>query len=76
MDKKEFRNRKKRLAKNLVGFIIVIGILFCVFMFNIGIGFSVFEDLDEGVSFAFIIMLAFIVLTFLIFILATNKNKR
>jgi len=63
--------------KNLMGFIFIILILFLVFIFNVELGFSAFEDLGTRVSFIFVIGSLFFILAFFIFILVIkNKNKK
>jgi len=69
-------NKREILVKNLVGFLIIIIIVFCVFVFNMKIGFSVFESFDARIPFILLNTLLFIIIVILIIFLVIYKIKK
>ncbi len=62
------KTSKKNIWKNFTIFGVLISIIFCVFFFNIKIGFTVFENI-EAMSFIITINLVFIIIFVIIIIL-------
>lgn len=68
--------RKKRFWRNFIGFWAVVVIIFCIFIFNIKIGFTVFENIGSVFSFSALITFIIIIISIvLIGIYKIRKNR-
>lgn len=68
---------KRNFWNNFVGFGALIGIIFCVFFFNIKIGFTVFENIEVVPSTIItIFVLSFIVAIVIIYFLVIYKIRK
>ena len=73
---------KKNIWKNFTSFGVLISIIFCVFFFNVKIGFTVFENIEVMhliifVNLVFVIIFAIIItiLFFYYFVRLCNKSQ-
>lgn len=68
---------KTEIWKNFVGFGVLITIIFCIFFFNIKIGFTVFENIGIIPSFIVItISIIIIIIIILMVLLILNKIEK
>lgn len=73
---------KKNIWKNFTSFGVLISIIFCVFFFNVKIGFTVFENIGVVpsiifVNLVFVIIFVIIIITisFYYFVRLCNKSQ-
>ena len=70
---------KKNIWKNFTSFGVLISIIFCVFFFNVKIGFTVFENIGDMpsimfINLVFVFIFVIIILLFLV-IYKIRKNR-
>ena len=73
------KTSKKKIWKNFTSFGVLISIIFCVFFFNVKIGFTVFENIGVVpsvilINFIFIFVIIIIIITLLV-IYRIRKNR-
>lgn len=68
---------KKNIWKNFTSFGVLISIIFCVFFFNVKIGFTVFENVGTlpSISLVFVTIFGMIVIISLLVIYKIRKNR-
>jgi len=73
---------KKNIWKNFTSFGVLISIIFCVFFFNIKIGFTVFENIGTMPSITiiifilvFIVVIVVLAISAIIYCLRRNRRK-
>lgn len=67
---------KKNIWKNFTSFGVLISIIFCVFFFNVKIGFTIFEDVGVMPSIMFINLVFIIIFVIIILLLVIYKIKK
>jgi len=67
---------KKNIWKNFTGFGVLISIIFCVVVFNIKIGFTVFENIGDVSSIMFINLVFIIIFVIIIVVVVIYKIRK
>lgn len=69
------KTSKKNIWKNFTSFGVLISIIFCVFFFNVKIGFTVFENI-EAMSSVILINFIFIFVIIIIILLVIYRIRK
>ena len=74
------KTSKKNIWKNFTSFGVLISIIFCVFFFEIKVGFTVFENIGTVdstviINLIFILIVLIVVITLLLVIYKIRKNR-
>ena len=69
---------KTTIWKDLIALLVVLTIISCIFIFNIKIGFSVFENIDTNKLFLFVLstIIVILIIIFIIFIILYKRKKK
>lgn len=73
------KTSKKNIWKNFTSFGVLISIIFCVFFFNVKLGFTVFENVGTLPSIIFISLVfvfIFVIITIIISLLVIYKIRK